>query len=288
MMPRRLLCVIVLSAAAQAQQAPDASEQASVMEAIRASARAYAKNLPNFICTQITRRELTLANREGLASTHETLGNRTNHMEAGASASVPQSADTYEEQLTYFEKHEEYQLQKVNGKKQKAGQQRPPGMTSTGEFGTTLDAIFDPATHSQFEWKKWDTLRGAPVYVFSFRVDKARSQAQLEVPSSRVVVGYHGLIYADRETKTVLRLTTEAEVPSDFPLQDVTHLLDYGKVEIAGQQFWLPLHGEMQTRMSEDFMKTGREGGHSRQVFLTNRVDFREYRKYTADSQLKP
>lgn len=160
-------------------------------------------------------------------------------------------------------------------------------MTSTGEFGTTLNAVFDPETKTQFEWKKWDTLRGQPVYVFSFRVDKARSQAQLDVPSSSIVVGYHGLVYAHRETKMVLRLTTEAEPTKDFPLQDVTHLLDYGNAEIAGQQFWLPLHGEMQTRMSEDFMKYGREDGHSRQVFLRNLVDFREYRKYTADSQLK-
>ena len=35
-------------------------------------------------------------------------------------------------------------------------------------------------------------------------------------------------------------------------------------------------------------MRYGREAGHSKQVFLTNEVDFREYRKYTAESVLKP
>jgi hypothetical protein len=86
----------------------------------------------------------------------------------------------------------------------------------------------------------------------------------------------------------VLRLTTEAEAPKDFPLQDVSHVLDYGRVQISGVEFTLPLHAGMQTRMSEDFMRYGREGGHSKQVYLTNEVDFRDYRKYTAESIIKP
>ncbi|HMD48481.1 MAG TPA: hypothetical protein VKG79_05260, partial [Bryobacteraceae bacterium] len=148
-------------------------------------------------------------------------------------------------------------------------------------------AVFDPQSKTEFEWKKWDTLRGQQVLVFAFHVDKRNSQAQMDVPSQSVVVGYRGLVYASRDSNIVLRLTTQAEPPKDFPLQDVTHLLDYGPVEIGGQRFMLPLHAEMQTRMSEDFMKYGREGGNTRQVFLRNQVDFREYRKYTAESVLK-
>lgn len=283
---RTLILFTFVAAAAFCQPSPDAADQAKMIAGLRAYAQAYTGNLPNFICSQMTRREILLAPSEGFSGVRESAPGRGNL--GLRSAGGRNSNDTFEEQLTYFDGKENYQLQKVNGKKQKPGQPRPSGMTSTGEFGTTLQAVFDPQSKTEFEWKKWDTLRGQPVSVFSFHVDQEHSQAQLEVPSRKAVIGYHGLIYASRDSNTVLRLTTEAEAPKDFPLQDVTHLLDYGAVEISGQQFLLPLHAEMQTRMSEDFMNYGREGGHSRQVFLANKVDFREYRKYTADSVLKP
>ncbi len=282
---RRGISVFFLLAAAACAQSPPEAEQAKIIIALRAYAQAYTTNLPNFICSQVTKREVMLAPNE-VAGVRESMPSRGRF--GLANASERKSTDTFEEQLGYFDHKESYQLLKVDGKKQKPGQPRPPGMTSTGEFGTTLWGVFDPQSKTQFEWKKWDTLRGQTVAVFSFQVDQSNSQAQLEVPSRTVVVGYHGLIYAGRDSNIVLRLTTEAESPKDFPLQDVTHLLDYGQVEIAGQPFILPLHAEMQTRMSEDFMRYGREAGHSKQVFLTNEVDFREYRKYTAESVLKP
>ena len=277
--------MFLVAAAAVAQPVPSAAEQTKIINQLRAYAEAYTGSLPNFICSQVTRREVQLAIGDAVAGVHESSPGRGNFGLAGARDR--KSTDTFEEQLGYFDRQENYQLLKVNGKKQKPGQPRPPGMTSTGEFGTTLRAVFDPESKTEFEWRRWDTLRGQPVSVFSFHVDQSRSRAQLDVPSRSVVVGYHGLIYASRDSNVVLRLTTEAESPKDFPLQDVTHLLDYGPVDIAGQQFVLPLHAEMQTRMSEDFMRYGREAGHARQVFLTNQVDFRDYRKYTAESVLK-
>jgi len=248
-------------------------------------AEAYISNLPNFVCFQTTRREVVLAPNDAIAGARESSAGRGNMRLANLGER--RSTDTFEEQLSFFGHQESYQLLTVNGKKQKPGEPRPPGMTSTGEFGTTLRAVFDPQSKTEFEWKKWDNLRGQQVSVFSFQVEARNSHAQMDVPSRRVVAGYRGLVYASREGNIVLRLTTEADPPKDFPLQDVTHLLDYGPVEIAGQRFILPVHAEMQTRMSEDFMKYGREGGASKQVFLRNSVDFREYRKYTAESVLK-
>lgn len=280
----RSIAVFLLAAVACAQAPPDAAEQAKSIAELRAYAKAYTGNLPNFICSQITKREVRLAPND-VAGVRESMPGRGR---LGLANADRKSTDTFEEQLGYFDHKESYQLLKVDGKKQKPGQSRPPGLTSAGEFGTTLWGIFDPQSKAEFEWKKWDILRGQPVAVFSFRVEQPNSQAELDVPSRSVVVGYHGLIYASRDSNVVLRLTTEAEAPKDFPLQDVTHLLDYGQVEIAGQPFVLPLHAEMRTRMSEDFMRYGHEAGHSKQVFLTNQVDFREYRKYTAESVLKP
>ena len=281
----RTILAFLFAGVACAQTPPDAAEQSKVLADLRSYAEAYTSNLPNFICSQLTRREVVLAPNIAITGVRQSSAGRGNS--GLADFRDLKSTDTFEEQLTFFSRQESYQLLKVNGKKQKPGEARPPGMTSTGEFGSTLRAVFDPESKTEFEWKKWDTLRGQPVSVFAFHIEERNSQAQMEVPSRRVVVGYRGLVYASREGNIVLRLTTEAEPPKDFPLQDVTHLLDYGSVEIGGEHVILPLHAEMQTRMSEDFMKYGREGGSSKQVFLRNETDFRGYRKYTAESVLK-
>jgi hypothetical protein len=71
-------------------------------------------------------------------------------------------------------------------------------------------------------------------------------------------------------------------------LQNVSHVLDYGETTIGGTRFLLPLQGDMESTMSEDFMQYGRPGGNSRQVTLRNEVSFVAYRKYSAEATLKP
>jgi hypothetical protein len=282
MFGRRILSLIATVVAASAQAPPELAEKTAKLEAIREQALAYSSHLPNFICTQVTRREIAIA-PEALT------GVKTSRNEPGSVRGLGQwqLSDTVEEQLTFFDRRENYKLLKLNGKLAAPGQSPPAGLASTGEFGTTLDSIFEPETQAQFEWKRWDNLRGRPVSVFTYRVEKSRSMSQLSTPSSHVTVAYHGLIYADRDTKTVLRLTTEAEAPPDFPLQDVTHILDYAVVSIAGERHVLPSFSEMQSRASEEFFKYGTSGRGTRQLLMRNRIDFRGYRKYTADAELK-
>ena len=277
-----------MAAAVFAQPQPDAGEQATMLAAVRDQALAYTKNLPDFICKQVT-------NREMMAAAQELIGIRESGRRNGGPSGIGsgparwQHVDTIEEQLTYFGRQESYKLEKINGKRAASGQPRAPGLSSNGEFGSTLDGVFEPVTQAEFSFKRWETLRGRAVAVFSYRVPAARSLADLSAGAAHVVVGYHGLVYADRETNAVLRLTTEAEPPADFPLQGVTHVLDYGAVTISEKQFVLPLRGEMQSRVSEDFARSGRQdpSGRGRQLLMRNTIDFREYRKYTAESELK-
>ncbi|HYA17453.1 MAG TPA: hypothetical protein VEF06_08305 [Bryobacteraceae bacterium] len=269
------------------EDAPDPAEQQQIIAAIREAAMAFDRNLPNFICTQTThramRREANLA-----------LGVRMGGSRAGGYAAAPatngewQSVDSFEQQLSYFDHRENYQLVKRNGRPAKKNEASPPGLTSSGEFGSTLIHIFEKESKADFEWKRSDTLRGHPVYVFAFQIAKENSAAQMTAGDREIVVAYHGLVFADKETKTVLRVTTEAEVPADFPLQGATHLLDYGNFSIAGEKYVLPLHAEVETRASEEFMRSGRIGDNSKLATLRNTVDFTSYRKYATDAILKP
>lgn len=268
---------------------PDLAQQAGIIAAMRENALAFDRNLPNFICSQLTHREMR--REPDLA-----LGVRSSGSGRQAGAGVIQSGgtgqweplDNYEQQLSYFDHREKYLLVKKNGKRAGKGEDTPGGFSSSGEFGSTLTHIFEAESMTDFEWKRADTLRGHQVYVFTFKIAKEHSAVQLTAADQTVVVGYHGLLYSDRDTKAIMRVTTEAEIPPDFPLQGVTHILDYGQFTIGDSQYLLPLHAEVQSRASEEFMRTGRTGGNSKQASLRNTVDFSGYRKYSAEATLKP
>lgn len=287
---KRFLSLLLIVSAGRlfAQAAPDAAEQKRIIEALRETALAYDGNLPNFICTQVTNREVRQQPKD-FAGVHLGSGR-------GGSATVAtgiggtrwEPSDSREETLTYFGRHESYQLIALNGRPVKKGQTAPPGMTSSGEFGSTLTGIFDPRSHAVFEWKRWDTVRGQPVYVFDYRVEKENSVSMLDAAGQSVVVGYHGQVYADRTTRQVLKVTTFAESPRDFPLKDVTKELDYGEVVISAQTYMVPLHGKMEMKTTSEFMRTGRSLTNSPEVDLRNNTEFRNYRKYGVEATLKP
>ena len=72
---------------------PSSEEQAQILDEIRANAINYSNNLPNFICTQVTRRT---ADPSGTG----------NHW---------RQLDTIQEQLTFFDHREKYVVTMVNG-----------------------------------------------------------------------------------------------------------------------------------------------------------------------------
>jgi hypothetical protein len=255
---------IMMIASLCGAQAPDAAEQLAIIHQVRANALAYTKALPNFICTQVTKR---FVDYTGAGDTWKRL-------------------DTVEEQLTYFDGRERYKILRVNGKAPNAngaGQ----GVTSSGEFGSTLRDIFNPSSGTAFTWERLDELRGRQTDVFSFRVDRTHSAAVLNVSGVATVVGYRGSVYTDRAGKTVMRITTEADSPDDSPLQNVTHLLDYGHALIGREDFVLPLHGELRLRMPEQLLRDSQRRLKARMIAIRNEVDFSNYQKYAADSKIR-
>lgn len=230
---------------------PSSEEQAKVIEEAREVALNYTKRLPDFICTQVTQRYV---DPSGLEMFH--------------------MVDRVIERLSYFEQKENYKLISVNGNLTEMDRDKLGGATSSGEFGSMLREIFEPSTQAEFHWERWAKLRGNLVHVYSYRVNQSRSkwhvswQRQLEI-----VPGYKGLIYVDKTTPIVLRVTLEAEnMPASFPIQVATTMLDYDFTSISNNQFLLPLRSEMQMR----------EG----KILVKNEVQFRNYRKFGAESSI--
>jgi hypothetical protein len=232
---------------------PDSIEQKRILAEITENALNYSKNLPNFICTQVTRRNVDPSGMENW-----------------------QLMDTIQEQLSYFEQKENYKVTMVNSRMvTNLKHEQLGGATSSGEFGSMLYEIFSPESDTEFNWERWATLRGRRMYVFNFRVPQSRSKYSiLDVPSRRqIIAGYHGLVYADRDTGIVMRIKLDCEeIPADFPIQNVSLDLNYDFTKIADQEFVLPLKAELRSRQGK--------------YLVRNDVEFHLYRKFGADASV--
>jgi hypothetical protein len=148
------------------------------------------------------------------------------------------------------------------------------GATSTGEFGSMLQEIFEKDSEASFEWLRWATLRGKRAHVYSYRILQPNSHWHLTYERTQeIVVGYSGLIYVDRDTGMILKVTLEAEnVPPSFPISRASTGLDYDYTMIGDQKHLLPLKAEV--RMRHEKMLT------------RNQVEFHLYRKFGADTTI--
>ena len=110
-----------------------------------------------------------------------------------------------------------------------------------------LAHIFDPETGAEFDWDHWARLRGKRMYVFSFRVPKSAGYSMYHGESKREYISaYKGLVYADHDTKAVMRITMECVgIPADYPIHTVAITLDYNPTKVGDQEFVLPFHFEL-------------------------------------------
>jgi hypothetical protein len=229
---------------------PSPAEQKRVLKQTRDYALGYTHRLPDFMCTQVTRRYVDPSGLE-----------------------FWQQQDVITTRLSYFEQKEDYKVILLNNQvvNMAYDAEAVGGAISSGEFGSMMKELFEPATEAEFRWERWGKLRGRLAYVFAYRVAKARSKWHVTYHRTHEVVpGYHGLVFVDRDAGAILRITLEAELPPDFPIQQATTTLDYDFAEISGQQHILPLKAVVRMR----------EG----KLLARNDVEFRLYRKFAAEA----
>jgi len=228
---------------------PDSIEQKKVLAEATEYALNYTKTLPDYICTQVTRRYV---DQRGRGFT---------------------PMDTIVEKLTYFEHKEDYKVVLVNSTPMDIKHEQLGGATSSGEFGTMLHEIFDPQTQTHFEWDRWGTLRKRRNHVFSYVVEQHLYRIMVRDTHEDIVVGYHGLIYVDNENHMINRITMIADgIPSTFPIQEVSEELDYDYQTIGDHTFLLPYVSELHSR----------EG----RYLIKNHIEFRNYRKFGVEANI--
>jgi hypothetical protein len=230
---------------------PNSIEQKRIINAAREYALTYTKQLPNFICLQVTRRYYDPSGGDNWAS-----------------------LDRITSKLTYFEQKEDYQLVNVAGTDKAVSYWSLGGTLSAGEFGSQLKDIFDPASAAAFEWEKWGKLRGHLCYVYSYYVDQPHSKYHvIYEKTDDIVPAYRGLVYVDKDTEMVLRTTLEPILPAGFGVKQASIVLDYDYTNIGDNQYLLPLKVMVLSRVGR--------------ITTKNDVEFRLYHKYGTEAIVK-
>jgi hypothetical protein len=232
---------------------PSYEDQQSILREVRDYALNFSKNLPDYICTQMTRRFYDPTGKENW-----------------------RKADEIATKLSYFDQKEKYQVMLYNGAPTQKSMDQLGGTTSQGEFGSLLKGIFEPRTDAEFHWERWGNLRGHLCHVYKYTVDQEHSEWSIYDGEAKqsVIPAYEGEVFADNTTHQILRVTLESvNIPSDFRVRVAKSILDYDYQTISDQKFLLPM--KLTTRLDDN-----------RHYQSRNDVEFRNYRKFSADTVL--
>jgi hypothetical protein len=224
---------------------------AEIIQEARMAAESFSQGLPNYLAHQITKRYF--------------------------SAGFPprwQQLDEVSAELAYLNGKEDYRDIKVDGQPAR----RPPeesGSWSTGDFGTTLDDVMSPGTNATFRRRGEERVGVRSAIVYNYTVDEPNSHWTLVSPDGRRLnPAYEGAIWVDKETLRILRLEQRASsLPRGYPFTRAECTLVYGWVRIDDRAYLMPASGENLGCMN---------GGSC----TRNAIEYRDYRKFVADSKI--
>lgn len=240
------------NAPAPRKPAPSAdTESLSLIERARLAAYEFNETLPNFICDELVMRYQSVRR-------------------------VPDWTyrDRVELELLYVDGKEDYRNVRRNGKLLKKGSPEDSGSWSTGEFGTVLADIFSPATNAQFKRRGRSTAAGMEAEVYDYTVEQPNSHWQIRY-GRMVKPAYSGALWIDPKSARVLRIEMGTKkLPADYEIDTVESVVDYSWVTISGKKYLLPVKSQNLACVRGTFDCT------------KNEIEFRNYRKFSAESQV--
>jgi hypothetical protein len=206
--------------------------------------------LPNFLCQQSTTRSYADPDKHW------------------------RTLDQITAEVVYDHGHELYRDVKLNGRSTGRSMMDLPGSKSTGEFGSTLRALFDKETEALFKFQSSAALRGYSTAVYSFAVSGDQSDWRISAGSQMIMTPYTGRIWIDRSSGNVVRIETKAvDIPPAFPFRRVEAEVDYGPVNLPSGRYFLPERAE-------------NVSCNDPQPCSRNVIEFRNYHKYIGESSI--
>lgn len=129
---------------------------------------------------------------------------------------------------------------------QSASDQGTTGLSTVGEFGPILAAVFSDLPQGKLAWSHWEKRKSGLVAVFHFAVAREVSHYQVEFCCivSRVFkqfAAYHGEIAVDPADGTILRLNLITDLSKADPIKKANLMVEYGPVVLGKQTFFCPV-----------------------------------------------
>ena len=274
-----------------AREAPSIPEQQAMLNAAVHFVAVTLKGLPDFFATRTTQ-------------SFDDLPTVVTH--SGWAPSGPMHGDgVFDQEIAFRNGKEVVGARKaVDSGKKNPGV--PPGLTSTGEFGTLQAMILRDLAHGKLLWGYWQTTSAGRVAVFQYSVPENQSHYEVdyccvrssEDPASYGGVGsdhsanayhgrpgYHGTLAIDPATGAIMRFTVEALLKNSDPITEGGVAIDYGRVSIdADKSYICPVHS---VAISVALSQTSGEFA-ARSVRRINDVTFDKYHRFGATVRMLP
>jgi hypothetical protein len=240
---------LAIVALAKPVAAPLADEASKLIEDARQRALDFNETLPNFTCTEVTKRSVDF-NGDGKWRTRDTLT----------------------ELLSYRDRVETRTMLEVNGNASHTERGAMKGVFSAGEFGGVLQAVFRNESKADFLWKETDSLNSGTVEVYDYHVDSGNSTfSVIGSEGMQVKVGFHGQVFIDGSTRRARRVTLTADnLPANFSTHATSISVDYDYVPINGLKYLVPVSAELELK----------QGLHEAMV---NTMEFRDYKRFASN-----
>ena len=135
--------------------------------------------------------------------------------------------------------------------------------------------MLSPNTNADFHGKRSTTIVNRAAFRYEFSVEQPNSHWHMEAQGQSYQPAYTGSIWIDKESYRVLRIELSAQnLPRAFPLDQVESAVDYDYVLIGDGKYLLPTHSEALSC------------AHGATNCTRNVIEFRNYKKFTADTSI--
>jgi hypothetical protein len=168
-------------------------------------------------------------------------------------------------------------------------------LQSEGEFGPVLGVILRDLPAGSTHWSHWEKLPTGIAAVFKYEVPKPASHYRLSVccrfggryelddmVMSRVPA-YHGKLYVDPDTGTLLRLTLQADLGRSDPVKHGDMMIDYAPVKLGSLTYFCPARS---IAILQAYVAIS--GGNEDMVKHLNRITFSDYRRFGSEMRIVP
>jgi hypothetical protein len=234
------------------QRMPESGDP--VIDRAREEAFSFTETLPNYVVKQYTTRYAAQVVR-GSQTSWQALDHVT--------------ADVIAEDGT-----EKYKNILVNGQPPRVDVEKT-GSWTRGEFSSLQLDVLSPYTNARFHGKQAATIVNRAAFLYDFSVERPSSHWHIEAEGQSDQPAYTGSIWIDKENYRVLRIELSAkDLPRTFPLDTVESAVDYDYVVIGEGKYLLPVHSEALSC------------AHGSSGCTRNVIEFRNYKKFTSDSNI--